>query len=81
MNEAIFNATVLYYQIYGEGSTTGRGKKPQLLEKIENWKKGVVVAKGTRTRHVLPAFIDSTLQTLFLRKIAMVLHGYLRMWK
>ena len=44
--------------MYGEGLTTGPGKKPQLLEKIENWKNGVVVAKGTRTRHVLPAFID-----------------------
>ena len=47
-----------YYQIYGEGSTTGPSEKPQLLEKIENWKKGIVGAKGTRTRHVLPAFID-----------------------
>ena len=58
VNEAIFNATMAYYQVYGEGSTTGPGEKPKLLEKIENWKKGVVVAKGTRTRHVLPAFID-----------------------
>ena len=58
VNEVVFNATVAYYQIYGEGSTTGLGEKQQLLEKIENWKKGVVVAKGTRTRHVLPVFID-----------------------
>ena len=58
VNEAIFNATVVYYQVYGEGSTTGPGEKPELLEKIENWKKGVVLAKGTRARHVLPAFID-----------------------
>ena len=68
VNEAIFNATLAYYQIYGEGSSTGHGKKPQLLEKIENWKKGVVVAKGTRTRHVLPAFIDRHLaDTIFMQ--------------
>ena len=36
VNEAISNATVAYYQIYGEGSSTGLGEKPQLLEKIEN---------------------------------------------
>ena len=58
VNEAIYNATVRYYQVYGEGSTTSPGDKPELLEKIENWKKGVVVAKGTRARHVLPVFID-----------------------
>ena len=57
-NEAIYNATVPYYQIYGEGSTIGPGDKPELLEKIENWKNGVVVAKGTRARHVLLVFID-----------------------
>ena len=28
VNEAIFNATVAYYQIYGEGSSTGPGEKP-----------------------------------------------------
>ena len=58
VNEAIYNATVAYYQVYGEGSTTGPGETPKLLEKIENWKKGVVVAKGTRARHVIPVFID-----------------------
>ena len=58
VNEAIYNATVPYYQIYGEGSTTGLSNKPELLEKIENWKKGVVVAKGTRARYVLLVFID-----------------------
>ena len=29
VNEAILNATVVYYQIYGEGSTIGPGEKPQ----------------------------------------------------
>ena len=58
VNEAIYNATVPYYQVYSEGSTSGPGDKPKLLEKIENWKKGVVVAKGTKARHVLPVFID-----------------------
>ena len=58
VNEAIFNATVAYYQVYGERSSTDPGEKLELLEKIENWKKGVVVTKGMRTRHVLPAFID-----------------------
>ena len=61
MNEAIFNATLAYYQIYDEGSSSGLGEKLQLLEKLENWKKDVVVAKGTRTRHVLSAFIDRQL--------------------
>ena len=61
VNEAIYNATVAYYQVYGEGSTTGPGEKPKLLEKIENWKKGVAVAKGTRARYVLPVFIDGHL--------------------
>ena len=46
VNEAIFNTIVAYYQVCGEGSTTGPGENPQLLEKIENWKKGEVVAKG-----------------------------------
>ena len=58
VNETIFNASVAYYQIYDEGSSTSPGEKPQLLEKLENWKKNVVVAQGTRMRHVLPAFID-----------------------
>ena len=58
VNETIYNATVAYYQVYGEGSTTGPGEKPELLEKIENWKKGVVMTKGTRARHLLPIFID-----------------------
>ena len=61
MNEAIFNATGPYIQIYGEGSGSSTGGKPELLEKLENWKKDVVVAKGTRARHVLPAFIDRQL--------------------
>ena len=47
-----------YYQVYGKGSTIGPREKPELLDKIENWKKGVVVAKGTRARHVLPVFSD-----------------------
>ena len=58
VNEAIYNAIVPNYQVYGEGSTTSPGEKLELLEKIENWKKGVVVAKGTRARHVLLVFID-----------------------
>ena len=58
VNEAIYNAIVAYYQVYGEGSATGSGEKPELLEKIENWKKGVVVAKGMRARQVLLVFID-----------------------
>ena len=61
VNEAIFNATMAYTQIYGEGSSSSTGGKLELLEKLENSKKGVVVAKGTRTRHVLPAFIDRQL--------------------
>ena len=59
---AIFNVTVAYTQIYGEGSSSSTGGKFELLEKLEKiWKKGVVVAKGTRTRHVLPTFIDRQL--------------------
>ena len=62
VNEAIFNAIVAYTQIYGKGSTcSSPGGKLELLEKLENWKRDVVVAKGTRTRHVLAAFIDRQL--------------------
>ena len=61
VNKAIFNATMAYIQIYGEGSSNSTGGKPELLEKLENWKKDVVVAKGTRMKHVLPAFIDRQL--------------------
>ena len=61
LNEAIFNAIVAYVQIYGEGSSSSTGGKPELLEKLENWKKDVVVAKGMRTRYVLPGFIDREL--------------------
>ena len=28
VNKAIFNATMAYYQIYGEGSSSGPGEKP-----------------------------------------------------
>ena len=61
VSEAIFNATVPYIQIYGEGSDNSNIGKPKLLEKLKNWKKVVVVAKGTKTRHVLPAFINRQL--------------------
>ena len=61
VNEAIFNATVPYIQINGERSRSSTGGKLELLEKLENWKKGVVVAQGRRTRHVLPVFIDRQL--------------------
>ena len=58
VSEAIFNATMAYTQIYGKGSSSSTSGKLELLEKLENWKKCVVVAKGTRMRHVLPMFID-----------------------
>ena len=34
VNETIFNATVAYIQIYGEGSSNSTEGKPELLEKL-----------------------------------------------
>jgi hypothetical protein len=54
--EAIYNPTMTYDAMQlGEGSNGGM--RYELYEKLENWKRGVIVAKGTSTRN-LPFFID-----------------------
>ena len=59
VQEAIFNSTVPYNQVYGVGSGSSAGKS-ELLEKLENWRKGAILAKG-RGRTVLPAYIEKEL--------------------
>ena len=54
--EAIYNPTMMY-DVVNPGDARTSGGKPQLLEKLENWKRGVLVAKGTST-HNLPSFIE-----------------------
>jgi hypothetical protein len=54
--EAIYNPTMTYEAVHpGEGSSAGR--KSELYMKLENWKRGVIAAKGTSARN-LPVFID-----------------------
>jgi hypothetical protein len=54
--EAIYNPTMTYEVVHpGEGSSAGR--KSELYMKLENWKRGVITAKGTPARN-LPVFID-----------------------
>jgi hypothetical protein len=57
--EAIYNPTMTYEAMHpGEGSSGGM--KPELYEKLENWKRGVIAAKKTSARN-LPVFIDRQL--------------------
>ena len=46
-----------YIAIHGVGSGTS-GEKFELLEKLENWKKGTTVGKGRTT---LPSYIEKEL--------------------
>jgi hypothetical protein len=57
--EAIYNPTMSYEAMHpGEGSSGGR--RSELYIKLENWKRGVIAAKGTSARN-LPVFIDRQL--------------------
>ena len=54
--EAIYNPTMMYDVVnLGDASTSGR--KCELLEKLENWKRGVSIAKRTSTCNLL-SFIE-----------------------
>lgn len=54
--EAIYNPCVTYDAVHpGEGSSGGR--RSEFYEKLENWKRGVLSAKGTAAR-TLPAYLD-----------------------
>ena len=54
--EAVYNPTMAIDALHlGEGS--GSGMKSELFEKLENWRRGVIIAKGTSARN-LPVFID-----------------------
>jgi hypothetical protein len=54
--EAIYNPTMTYDVVHlGERSSGGR--KSELYEKLENWKRSIIIAKGTSARN-LPVFID-----------------------
>ena len=54
--EAIYNLTMTYDVVH-PGEESSGGKKSELYEKLENWKKCVITAKGTSIRN-LPIFID-----------------------
>ena len=54
--EVIYNPTMINNVVHpGEGSSGGR--RSELYEKLENWRRGVISAKGTSARN-LPPFID-----------------------
>ena len=54
--EAIYNPTMAYDALHpGEGSSSGM--KSELYAKLENWRRGVIIAKGTSACN-LPVFID-----------------------
>ena len=54
--EAIYNPTMTYDAMHPTEAAIG-GRRSELYEKLENWKRGVIIAKGTSARH-LPSFID-----------------------
>ena len=54
--EAIYNPTMTYDGVNPSNVSTSGGKS-ELLEKLENWKRGILVAKGTSTCN-LPSFIE-----------------------
>ena len=54
--EAVYNPTMAYDALHhGKGSSSGM--KFELYEKLENWRRGVIIAKRTSARN-LPVFID-----------------------
>ena len=59
VQEAIFNPTMAYIAMHGASSGTG-GRKSELLEKLESWKKSAAVAKSRR-RTTLPSYIEKEL--------------------
>lgn len=59
VQEALFNSTVPYNLVYGAGSGTSGGNS-ELLEKLENWKRGAILAKG-KGRTTLPSFVGRAL--------------------
>jgi len=53
VQEAIFNPTLSYNQVYGRDSNSSGGKS-KLLEKLEKWKRGLVLAQGKGRTFVCP---------------------------
>ena len=54
--KAIYNPTMTYDVVHpSEGSSSGM--KSELYEKLENWRKCIIIAKGTSANN-LPVFID-----------------------
>ena len=45
------------YNVVNPGDASTSGGKSELLEKLENWKRSISVAKKTST-HNLPSFIE-----------------------
>lgn len=62
MQETIFNSTIPYNQVYGIGSCTSDGKS-KLLEKLNYWKKGTILAKG-KGKNVLPTYFEKELANI-----------------
>jgi hypothetical protein len=55
--EAIYHPTMTYDVVHpGEGSNGGM--KSELYEKLENWKRGVIIAKGHPPARNFLVFID-----------------------
>ena len=77
--EAIYNPTMTYDVMYhGEGSSSGL--KSEVYEKLENWRRGVIIAKGTSTRNFPFSLTDKWQTTLPLRA-DIVSYGSLETWR
>jgi hypothetical protein len=57
--EAIYNPTMTYEAMH-PGEESSGGMKSELYEKLKNWKRDVITAKGT-SAHNLPIFVDRQL--------------------
>jgi hypothetical protein len=59
VQEALFNSTVPFNMLCGPGSGCSGGNS-ELLQKLENWKRGAILAKG-KGRTTLPKFVGRAL--------------------
>ena len=54
--ETIYNSTMTYDDVY-PGEESSGGRKSELYENLENWRRVVISAKGTSARN-LPIYVD-----------------------